>query len=163
MTGSSRNSPLFGSRHPSRPCFCGRTGCPFCWVSQFIPCQCGPPNYYVSKRNNQSWNLFRVMLLFLIQLDIVMLIGLDALIHNAQRTIFILLGAPLLSLATTRNVSLRQRLRWSETTKEMVWIHRILQDFRLHNGGPIIIKSDNQGGGHPVDTPFGPTPKEEAN
>lgn len=62
----------------------------------------------------------KIMLLFLIQLDIVMLIGLDALIHDAQRTIFILLGAPLLSLATTRNVSLRQRLRWSETTKEMV-------------------------------------------
>jgi hypothetical protein len=44
----------------------------------------------------------KIMLLFLIQLDIVMLIGLDALIHDAQRTIFILLGAPYLGLATTK-------------------------------------------------------------
>lgn len=56
-----------------------------------------------------------VMLLFLIQLDFPMLIGVEALIHDAQlrERFSYCMGAPLLGLATARNVSLRQRLRRS--------------------------------------------------
>ena len=56
-----------------------------------------------------------VMLLFLIQLDILMQIRVNALIHDAQRRerFSYCMVAPLLGLATARNVSLRQRRRRS--------------------------------------------------
>jgi hypothetical protein len=65
-------------------------------------------------------------------------------------TIFILYGGPIAwsshrqKCISTSTVE-AEYVAASEATKEAVWIRRILQDFRIDNGEPIIIKSDNQG------------------